>query len=71
MTQKFHTNELHTKLGHPGEDRMRATAKHLQYRIKGMLEVCKDYAIEKQIETATKSGGRAQHESGRNDIHWN
>ena len=33
--QKIHANELHV---HPGEDRTRATAKHLHYRFKETLE---------------------------------
>ena len=39
-TQKIHANKLHAKLGHPGEDRIRATTKHLYYSIKDTLEVC-------------------------------
>ena len=38
-TWKIHSNELHTKLFRRIEDRIRAAAKHLQYRVKGALEV--------------------------------
>ena len=38
-TQKNHANKIHTKLGHPKEDRMFATDNHLYYRVKAMLEV--------------------------------
>ena len=37
---KFHANNIHTKLGHPGEDNMSATVNHLHDIIKGGLEVC-------------------------------
>ena len=46
-TRKIHPNELHTKIVHPGEDRMRATAKHLQYIIEGELEVCEGFSTAK------------------------
>ena len=39
-TCKIHANELHTKIGHPGEERMSATAKSLHYNVKGTLEIC-------------------------------
>ena len=39
-TPKFHANNLHMKLGHPGEDRMRGTMKNLHYIVNGALEVC-------------------------------
>ena len=42
-TRKIHVNELHAKLSHPREDRIRATAKHLYYSVKGTLEVFKDW----------------------------
>ena len=45
--QKIHVNELHTKLDHTGEDRIRATAKHLNYRIKGALEIRQEYDMVK------------------------
>ena len=45
--RKIHTNELHAKLSHPREDMMGVTAKKLQYRIKGTLEVCEDYIMAK------------------------
>ena len=37
--RKIHANELHVKLGHPGEDMMRTNTKHLHYSVKGTLEV--------------------------------
>ena len=46
-THKVHTNKLHVKLVHPGEDRMQATAKHLHYIIKGALDICEDCATAK------------------------
>ena len=45
--RKIHTNELHATLSHPREDMMGVTAKKLQYRIKGTLEVCEDYIMAK------------------------
>ena len=39
---KIQAYEIYVKLIHPGEDRMRATVKHLHYRVKGVLEVCED-----------------------------
>ena len=36
------------KIGHPGEDSMHATAKHLNYIVKGNLDVCEDYTMEKK-----------------------
>ena len=47
MTRKIHANKLHAKLGHPVEDMMHATDKHLHYIIKGELEVCEDCATAK------------------------
>ena len=41
-TRKFHANEFHAKIGHPIEERMRATANHLHYSIKGALKVYED-----------------------------
>ena len=41
VTQKIRIKELHANLGHPGEDSIRATTKHLHYIIKGELEICK------------------------------
>ena len=46
-TRKIHANDLHAKIRHPGEDRMRVAAKHLHYIIKGMIEVFEDYATAK------------------------
>ena len=46
-TQKIHSNELHTNLVYPGEDSMHATAKHLHYSVKGMLDICEDCAMAK------------------------
>ena len=43
MTRKIHANKLHAKLGHPVEDMMHATEKHLHYIIKVELEVCEDW----------------------------
>ena len=40
MTRKVHSNDIHAKQGHTGEDRMLATANHPHYSIKGTLEVC-------------------------------
>ena len=45
--QKIHANELHAKLGHPGEYRILTTAMHLYYSINGTLEVCEDCTMEK------------------------
>ena len=47
MTREVHSNKLQAKVGHPGEDRMHATANYLHYRIKATLEVCEDCATEK------------------------
>ena len=53
MMQKIYANDLHAKLGHPGEYRMHTTAKHLQYSVKGAIVVCEECATEKkQAETA-------------------
>ena len=41
-TWKIYANELLTKLGHPREDRMSATVKHLHCSVKGALEVCEE-----------------------------
>ena len=46
-TRKIHVNDLRTKLSHTGEDRMGATANHLQWIFKIMLEVYKYWATEK------------------------
>ena len=46
---KIHANKLHTMLGHTGEDRTRATANHLCYIVKGVIEVCEDYDTAKKI----------------------
>ena len=46
--RKVHANELHAKLGHPREDRMRAIAKHLHYIIRGTLEVGEDFYTAKR-----------------------
>ena len=45
--QKIHATELHAKVSHPGEDRMRATEKNLNYSFRGMIEVYKDCAMAK------------------------
>ena len=42
--QKIHVNKINIKLGHKGEDMMHETTKNLKYSIRGVLEVCKDYA---------------------------
>ena len=47
MTRKIHDNELHAKISPHREDRMRVTVNHLQYRVKGVVEVCEDYSTEK------------------------
>ena len=41
-TRKIYANELHAKLGHNGEDKLRAKEKHQHYIIKGALEVFED-----------------------------
>ena len=41
VMRKIHINTLHTKLRRSGDDRLHTTKRHLQYRIKGALEVCK------------------------------
>ena len=46
-TQKIHVNKIHSKLGHSREDKLRETARHLNYSVKGALEVYEDYAIKK------------------------
>ena len=46
-TGNIHANKLYTKLGHPGEDRMRATTKHLHYIVKWTIEICEYCGIEK------------------------
>ena len=47
MTQKIHTNKLHTKLGHLGEDSMHATSNQLHYNVKGVIELCEYCAMAK------------------------
>ena len=47
VTRKIHTNELHSKLSLPGEDRMCATVKNLHYSVKGEVDVYKDCNVEK------------------------
>ena len=37
--RKIHSNRIHVKLGHPGEDRVCASAEHLHKYVKGALEV--------------------------------
>ena len=37
---EIHTNKLHAKLGHPGEDRMHAAANYLQCIVNGAIEFC-------------------------------
>ena len=44
---KIHANEIHANLGHPWEDRMRVTMKHLHCSIKETLEVFEDCATAK------------------------
>ena len=44
---KIHANEIHVKLGHPREDRMCATAKHLHNNVEGAIEVFDDFATAK------------------------
>ena len=44
MMWKIYASELQVKLNHPGEDRMRATTKHLHYSVKGTLQVCEECA---------------------------
>ena len=39
VTQNFSANDLHVKLGHPGEERMRVIVKYLHYIIKDTLEL--------------------------------
>ena len=46
--RNIHINKLHAKLGHTGEDRMRATKNHLHYSVKETLEVCEDSATAKR-----------------------
>ena len=53
MVWIIRANNIHAKLGHPGEYRMHTTAKHLQYSVKGAIVVCEECATEKkQAETA-------------------
>ena len=47
VTQKFYANDLHVKLGHPGEDRMRVIVKYLHYIIKDTLDICEECAAKK------------------------
>ena len=47
MTRKINANGIHAKLGHTGEDRMRTSVKHLNYSVKGTLELCEDCAMVK------------------------
>ena len=47
VTWKIHINDLHKKIMHLGEDRMRMPMKHLHYRIKGTLDVLEDCATAK------------------------
>ena len=42
--REIHINKIHAKLGHPGEDRMRATTNHLHYSKKWGIEISKDCA---------------------------
>ena len=44
---EINANELHAKLGHPREDRMCATLKHLHYSVKGKLSICEEYSTAK------------------------
>ena len=48
VTQKFHSNNLHAKFGHPVEYRMRETANHLNFSVKWELEVCENCSMEKR-----------------------
>ena len=45
--QKIHANELHANIGYPVEYRMHVNANHRHYIIKGTLEVCENYTMEK------------------------
>ena len=58
--RKIHANDLHVKLIHTGEDRIRATVKHLQYSVRGELDVCEDYSMDKRdhILLHKVAGGR-------------
>ena len=46
--RKIHAIELHTKFGHTREDYMSTTRKHLQYSVKGTLDLCEDFATGKR-----------------------
>ena len=46
-TRKFHANEIHTKICHPGGDRMRVISKHIHCRVNGALEVCEECDMSK------------------------
>ena len=45
------TNKLYTEIGHPGEDMMRPAANNLHYCVKGKIEVCEDFDMEKSEDT--------------------
>ena len=47
FTRKIHNNDLHAKIVHHEEYMMRTTVKHLQYRVKEVLEVCEYCAMVK------------------------
>ena len=45
--RKIHTNELHVKLCHTGEERMCAAINNIHHMIKGTIEICEDCAKSK------------------------
>ena len=51
--RKINANELHESLGHPREDRMRATEKYLKYNIKRTIYICEECAMEKARKIPT------------------
>ena len=59
VTQKFYANDLHVKLGHPSEDRMRVIIKYLHYIIKDTLDICEECATEKSNRNSYKKWRRS------------
>ena len=48
----IHVNKIHANLGHTGEDNIGETQNHLDYRIKGVVEVYKYWCTEKSKHNA-------------------
>ena len=59
VTQKIYANDLHVKLGHPSEDRMRVIIKYLHYIIKDTLEICEECTREKSNRNSYKKWRRS------------